>query len=69
MWYVVAFVAGALVVGIYTYYRVRKTASPLDTYTPEQAEKERERIVAHADSFRDRITEETAKGHDEIDDF
>ena len=49
--------------------RFKGNTDTLSGYTEEQADKERERIIAHADSFRDRIAEETKKGHSEIDDF
>ena len=71
MWYVIAGVLGALVAAglIYAYQKLRSQPGALAGYTPEQAEKERERIQAHADQFRDRIKAETEKGHSEVDDF
>ena len=70
MWYVIAGISGALVAaGLICAWRKLSNQGSGFTYSSEQAEKERERITAHADSFRDRIAEETKKGHSEIDDF
>ena len=63
MWYVIAGVLGALVAAglIYAYQKLRSQPGALAGYTPAQAEKERERIQEHADSFRDRLATESEK--------
>jgi len=69
MWYLVAFLAGCLIAGLILWLWKRGERQPLAGYTPEQAEKERERITAHAESEREKVADTAKAGHDAIDNF
>ena len=67
----IAFVVGFLLAACVPWIlrRIKGKSDTLSGYTPEQAEKERERITGHAESERDKLKEESEKAKDRIDDF
>jgi len=69
MWYLVAFLAGCLIAGLILWLWKRGERQPLAGYTPEQAEKERERITAHAESEREKVADTAKKARGAIDDY
>jgi hypothetical protein len=70
MWYFVAFLAGCLIAGlIFWLWKRGNQPTALAGYSPEKAEKERERITEHAKEERDKLADESKQAKDRIDDF